>query len=173
MILENFDEKSKKNQFIFFAYSVRSRRVRKPNGLIFKISSRYSRERTGQSWKNAIFKKPFFVIFRRIKNCKNALNLRPVAGFSGVSFWPLPYEKMRKSRILQKSLISAKKHEISSFITLRTHVDRCKFNQRHKTNSFYHLKNPHNLPKSDIFAESWIFAFFHMGEVKNWPPKKA
>ena len=84
-----------------------------------------------------------------------------MAGFSGVSFWPLPYEKMRKSRILQKSLISAKKHEISSFITLRTHVDRCKFNQRHKTNSFYHLKNPQNLPKSDIFAKSWIFAFFH------------
>ena len=22
-----------------------------------------------------------------------------------------------------------------------------------------------------IFAKSWIFAFFHMGEVKNWPPK--
>ena len=66
MIVENFDKKSKNFWFFFFAYSVRSRRVRKPNGLIFKISSRYSRERTGQSWKNAIFKKPFFVIFRPI-----------------------------------------------------------------------------------------------------------
>ena len=60
MIVENFDKKSKNCRFFFFAYSVRSRRVRRPNGLIFKISSRYSRERTGQSWKSAIFKTSFF-----------------------------------------------------------------------------------------------------------------
>ena len=60
MIVENFDKKSKNFRFFLFAYSVRSRRVTDPNGLTFKISSRYSRERTGQSWKSAIFKKSFF-----------------------------------------------------------------------------------------------------------------
>ena len=48
------------------------------------------------------------------KNCKNALNPRRLAGFWGVSFWPLPYEKRRNFRILQNSAISTTKHEILS-----------------------------------------------------------
>ena len=87
------------------------------------------------------------------------------------AFFHNNYEKKRKSRILQKCQILADFEDFSNGkMNLFCDVDWICIDL-HEFKVLWNLKFHAFSEILMIFAKSWIFAFFHMGEVKNWPPK--